>query len=59
VSIKVLFLFMVLSSAAVIIVAVAAFVRVWWHLKSRQPRPETPPDEAGNHSQGDVAKRQK
>jgi hypothetical protein len=59
VSIKVLFLFMVLSSLAVIAVTVAAFVRIRWHLKSRRPPPATAPDEVGNHSQNDAAKRQK
>ena len=49
---------MVLSSLAVIAVAVAAFVRIRWHLKSRQPPPETPAGEAANHSRDDVEKRQ-
>jgi ABC-type Fe3+ transport system permease subunit len=34
--IKVLFAILVLSAAALIGVAVAVFVRVWWHLKSRR-----------------------
>jgi hypothetical protein len=38
VSIKVLFGFMVLSSAALIGVAIAVFVRVRWQLKSRRAR---------------------
>jgi uncharacterized membrane protein len=37
VSIKVLYGLMVLSVAAVIGVAVAGFLRVWWHLKARRP----------------------
>jgi hypothetical protein len=40
VSIKVLFLLMVLSAAAVIGVAVAAFFRIWWHLKARRTHPQ-------------------
>jgi CHASE1-domain containing sensor protein len=34
--IKVLFAVLVLSSIALIGVAIAVFVRVWWHLKSRR-----------------------
>jgi CHASE1-domain containing sensor protein len=34
--IKVLFAILVLSAISLIGVAIAVFVRVWWHLKSRR-----------------------
>jgi ABC-type Fe3+ transport system permease subunit len=34
--IKLLFAILVLSSVALVAVAIAVFVRVWWHFKSRR-----------------------
>jgi flagellar basal body-associated protein FliL len=34
--IKLLFVILVLSSVALVAVAIAVFVRVWWHFKSRR-----------------------
>jgi hypothetical protein len=36
--IKVLFVILVLSSIALAGVAIAVFVRVWWHLKARRAK---------------------
>jgi len=44
--IKLLFAVMVLSLAALVGVAVAVFVRVWWHLKSRRAQAQVPAENA-------------
>jgi len=41
VSIKVLFLFTLLSLAAVIGVAAIVGVRIWWQMKTRRAKPES------------------
>jgi hypothetical protein len=49
VSIKVLFVFMVISSAALLGVAAAVFVRIWWQLKPpRHSEPAKPAESDGN-----------
>jgi len=43
---------MVLSAAALIGVAIAVFVRVWWHLKGRKTQLPAPVDAQENSPRG-------